>query len=732
MYGGQNFYGQATPYGAVPPAPVPQYPASYASPPPLPQPQAVAPSLRPPNFQMVANAGHHHDPLTIASDPNAFAAMFREHLSSLTFNSKPIITNLTIIAHEHVLRMANVVAKCLDDHIMQSHPSIRLPALYLLDSICKNIGAPYTVLWAERVVPLFLETYRLVDQPTKMRMEELLATWKEAGPGGRPLFNENAQWSIERSLFGSQGMPAPANKSAPAPQPAARSVQPPTAPAAIRAAQDAGKARAIESIERLLVISSQEMVREPGNAIVKERMDSLRQLKQVLLTTTLSSEEMNQVHAQLSALTAASNKRNPQLQLGSSAPTPVPALAAVATVTPPAPTPAALSIGNALASLSSLTSGPANQLSALSSLSSQPTPLTAPSPAPAPAPVVPDVTSSLIASLMQAGLLPSSNSNASTPIPARREEEEDDVDEDQDYVNAIMSLEIKTSGPGFSKEPPAIELLLHKHLPLQCRQCANRYPKSRKGQNGMDQHLDWHFTQNRRAKDSVARGQSRSWLDKLQSWIRGGYDDVAPSNKDQANGQGGEDGGPTSGSLSAAQEKAMKEKFAKTWVIAPTDADKSSKPCPICKESFKSEWSEEEEDWLWMNAMEVDGTYYHASCHYSAKILSESVITRRGTSPPESSVGGGVGSRKIGSRSATPLHAAELSLSTGTKDPVARVKEEEGVANAPTSPGSPSRKRKLEEQQDEGGSVDEESMRVKKEDHPVDQGSETPPAKKAA
>jgi len=47
-----------------------------------------------------------------------FEAMFRGHLAHLTFNSKPIITNLTLIAQENSQRMSTIVAKILDDHIL--------------------------------------------------------------------------------------------------------------------------------------------------------------------------------------------------------------------------------------------------------------------------------------------------------------------------------------------------------------------------------------------------------------------------------------------------------------------------------------------------------------------------------------------------------------------------------------------------------------------------------------
>lgn len=46
----------------------------------------------------------------------------------------------------------------------------------------------------------------------------------------------------------------------------------------------------------------------------------------------------------------------------------------------------------------------------------------------------------------------------------------------------------------------------------------------------------------------------------------------------------------------------------KKKVVAPTDPIDEAKNCPICKEKFKSEWNEEDEEWVFYNAVKVDGT----------------------------------------------------------------------------------------------------------------------------
>jgi len=79
---------------------------------------------------------------------------------------------------------------------------MKLPGLYLLDAISKNVFEPYAREFAPYVIPLFLEAYREVDQNTRSKMEEMLLTWRTGGANGKELFGVVPQITIERGVWG--------------------------------------------------------------------------------------------------------------------------------------------------------------------------------------------------------------------------------------------------------------------------------------------------------------------------------------------------------------------------------------------------------------------------------------------------------------------------------------------------------------------------------------------------
>lgn len=87
----------------------------------------------------------------------------------------------------------------------QVPPWMKLPAFYLLDAISKNVYEPYARVFASFVTPLFLETYHLVDQGTRNKMEEMLLTWRNGSPTGKEVFGIPTQVAIERGVWGNGG-----------------------------------------------------------------------------------------------------------------------------------------------------------------------------------------------------------------------------------------------------------------------------------------------------------------------------------------------------------------------------------------------------------------------------------------------------------------------------------------------------------------------------------------------
>uniref|UniRef100_L7IXD9 CID domain-containing protein n=1 Tax=Pyricularia oryzae (strain P131) TaxID=1143193 RepID=L7IXD9_PYRO1 len=128
---------------------------------------------------------------------------YKDALEGLTSNARVEISNLTLIARENT-ESAHAIAEVLVDHIKQIHPPRKLPALYLLDSIVKNVGTPYTLFFGRKLYQTFMEAYASVDNATRRKMDEMLKTWKEPVPGSldtRPVFPPEVVRPIENALI---------------------------------------------------------------------------------------------------------------------------------------------------------------------------------------------------------------------------------------------------------------------------------------------------------------------------------------------------------------------------------------------------------------------------------------------------------------------------------------------------------------------------------------------------
>lgn len=105
--------------------------------------------------------------------------------------------------------------------------------------------------------------------------------------------------------------------------------------------------------------------------------------------------------------------------------------------------------------------------------------------------------------------------------------------------------------------------------------------------------------------------------------------------------------------MAAGAQKTQKQQY----VHVPNDLVLRNAPCPICQEKFESTWSEEAQDWIWQDAVQVGHRIYHASCYEEVAkdghgCTSRAPSVRRSDTPDSV-----LGKRKA---EASPLKEAEL------------------------------------------------------------------------
>ncbi|KAG0750459.1 hypothetical protein G6F57_004437 [Rhizopus arrhizus] len=522
---------------------------------------------------------------------------YRTALSELTFNSKPIITNLTIMAQENQ-GAATVIVKEIENQLRINAVGQKLPVLYLIDSICKNVGGIYITIFGRNMVNVFLDAYTLSEPSVRERFERLLQTWKNGMPGGRPVFPRHVIEPIEKSIiyirekqakqsnnihvnpnFVNKDKHLQANSRDPRYKTTIPSVTTTTQQTKQETLSPSSTASILAQIQSILPQQPQPMhtYQTTANTLNKPTAP------QVQITQSPASNSVKQLIGQIQAIlpTLSPAQANPIEQyLSQIASTTATTSANIVTATPTITS----SIINSTSSPLLNKSPVINTASVLSS-----TPYAA-SPTPVPAVAKVD-TADLLKSLTSMGYL--------DPAPSK-------------------PLSLESLGPFVldSKDlqiprPGAIELL-YSAEPLQCKQCGFRYPKTEKGQQKMDAHLDSHFRQNRKMKERVKRGLSRSWFVTVEEWIHGeGGESMSQQVPTFLHDGMGHAVKPNEGANSTEDVINPDDHT----VIKQTDERIT---CPICGETFVDFWNDDEEEWMYKNAVMESNKIYHATCHADA------------------------------------------------------------------------------------------------------------------
>ncbi|KAF0693351.1 Aste57867_15683 [Aphanomyces stellatus] len=94
------------------------------------------------------------------------------------YPAKHIINSLTMIAED--LTMAKHIAPFLVKKLSVVGPAYRLPILYLMDSIIKNVGGPYAYLFGQTLGPVYVDSVGKVNPTDLKRFNHVLKTWETA------------------------------------------------------------------------------------------------------------------------------------------------------------------------------------------------------------------------------------------------------------------------------------------------------------------------------------------------------------------------------------------------------------------------------------------------------------------------------------------------------------------------------------------------------------------------
>lgn len=211
-----------------------------------------------------------------------------------------------------------------------------------------------------------------------------------------------------------------------------------------------------------------------------------------------------------------------------------------------------------------------------------------------------------------------------------------------EYEEMAATFDVEMSTSALLKPRADLCDILYDRIPKFIRQDGARFLNGPVGNKRAAAHLDANFRYHRRLREGAGRLQQRVWATLEVDWI---------VSKDFGDGDdAGGDGGKGKAKEAIAEAKPVVDPRTKT-VPRPADPVEAAKPCPVCKEAFETSFDDEEDDFLFVNAVKIDGVIYHATCR------AETLARSKGAAKLKAEETGTHPGSRASSREPTPVGA---------------------------------------------------------------------------
>ncbi|KAG2731294.1 hypothetical protein G9P44_005710 [Scheffersomyces stipitis] len=556
---------------------------------------------------------------------------YAQSVSELTFNSRPIIDNLTTIAQENPAN-ADGILNIITNRIYKAIPDQKLYALYLLDSICKTAGNPYNILVGDDIFKLFSHVFQLGNETIRNTLSsKLFESWKVTKVRGNfPLFPREQLDKI-KTFLDKAGYPKKNGNGSRSGNVVSSTTN--SSGARRGNSPDLSNMTLIEDTNSLIAVFQSRLQSHP-DAKLSDRFNALQELKKLLLSQQMKPAELKAVQAQLNTIKEQelsheiqnqSHIQNNNNHIN-------------------------ISRNSANANNSNINNANINNTNNHNNISNNhnsnintpmPTPATTPAATPGASRVEPvkNEADTLFQALLLYGLvkvdqdpIPGSKPDYSIVLPKIKYQiPKGDLSNSalQDILTAnlhssihrseyekikfgelqVVSKQIASDLQGFlNNNKPRISDLnfLYDAKSSKCALCGKRFSTDADGATKKRLHLDWHFRINKKLSSSTSNVQSRNWYLDDYDWVNFKDDALLEFSTSET------------GEAKDAGVVAKTNKVA--FVAVPANDSNMNNRCIICRESVKATYNDELGEWCWFNCVRAPGEgknsrkIMHASC----------------------------------------------------------------------------------------------------------------------